>query len=108
MTAREEAFIAFHDANPDVYAAMCHFARQWRRSGRQRIGVDMLLGRVRWEMSIVTHRVDEFKISNDHKPFYARLIMYQEPDLDGVFVLKKAEASGADEFIARLRAADRS
>lgn len=108
MTAREEAFIAFHDANPDVYAAMCHFARDWRRRGRPHIGVDMLLGRVRWEMSIRTNRVDEFKISNDHKPFYARLIMYQEPDLEGVFVLKKADTSGADQFIARLRAADQT
>ena len=84
MITLEEKFLVFNRANPDVLQNMVYFARQWRerRGHAAQIGVCNLLERVRWE-------VDSPRISNNHKPFYARYIMDNYPDLDGIFELRK-------------------
>ena len=92
LTGKAQRFEQFHKDNPHVYREMCRFAREWMSRGGTRLGVDMLLGRVRWEVSTPTTGI-EYKIANDHKPFYARLMMYQEPDLAGLFETRPAEAN---------------
>ncbi|VBA53488.1 hypothetical protein [Mycobacterium pseudokansasii] len=81
-----------------MYDALVYFARQWvSRTGRHRLGVANLYERARWELAITTDDRDD-KLSNNHRAFYARLIMAQEPDLDGLLVLRPSEA---DEWIEK-------
>jgi hypothetical protein len=44
---------------------------------------------------------DEFKVNNDYAAYYARLIMWQEPDLGGFFQLRSAP--DADQWIALIK-----
>jgi hypothetical protein len=88
----EQDFWKFHLNHPEVFKALVYFARQWRQNrGPDSIcGVCALYERVRWEMWFQS--LDDNpppKLSNNHKPFYARLIMDRCPDLEGIFKLKR-------------------
>jgi hypothetical protein len=96
-TPKARAFMRFHDANPHVYDAMVRYSRELKARGKNKIGVEIILGRVRWDFTVSTVGDSEYKISNNHKPFYARLIMHREADLAGLFELREAEA---DDWIA--------
>lgn len=89
-------FEEFHRDNPLVYATLCSLARQWlARTGRHKLGINSLVERVRWEIAMRTNDPD-FKINNNYAPYYARLIMATESDLDGLFELR---TSAADEWM---------
>lgn len=85
----ERAFWEFHFKNPLVYELLLKFARQWKQFGGGVCGIHFLIERVRWEISIQTKGDGVFKINNNHAPFYARLIMVNEPDLVGIFRLRR-------------------
>lgn len=86
----EVAFWKFHNANPDVYRLLVKFALQWRhkRGPDAVMGIGQLFERVRWEISLTTVG-DKFKLNNNHRAFYSRLIMECNPDLNDVFRLRK-------------------
>lgn len=92
-----ERFEEFHADNPNVYGTLVRLAREWvKRTGRHKLGIATLFERARWEIALVTND-PEFKLNNNWRAFYARLIMSQEPDLADLFDLR---ASEADEWIA--------
>ena len=86
----EEKFLEFHAKHPEVYAALSKFAYQWRdRKGPDaRLGIKMVIERVRWELSLGA-KDETPRLNNNHSAFYARLLMAREPALDGIFFLKK-------------------
>ena len=86
---KEKDFWKFHEANPRVYKLLVDYARRWRRANPSvPVGIDLLYARIRWDFNIRTTATG-IKLSNNHKPYYARLIMEKNPDLKGVFVTKK-------------------
>jgi len=87
----EQAFWKFHEANPTVYETLVRYAREWKRYNpiSKPVGIDLLYARIRWDFSVATTTPNKFKLSNNHKPYYARLIMVKEPQLKGIFVTKK-------------------
>lgn len=87
----EEAFRAFHAANPHVYDELVKLARQARRRGVGRIGIGMLFEVLRWRVALRTGG-DEFKLNNNYRSYYARLMMLREPDLAGVFETRQLHA----------------
>lgn len=90
-----EKFEQFHADNPVVYATLCSLAREWvARTGRP-AGIGQLTERCRWEIAMRTND-PQFKINNNYRPYYARLIMISEPDLTGIFELRP---SAADEWM---------
>lgn len=87
-----ERFADFHAKSPQVYSTLVALARQWvRATGRRRVGVKALFERARWELALNTSDPD-FKLNNSYAPFYARLIMAQEPDLLGLFETRTSAA----------------
>lgn len=93
-----EQFEQFHDENPRVYTVLVTLAREWiRRTGHHKLGIATLFERARWEIAIATNDPD-FKLNNNYRAFYARLLMRQETDLAGMFELRRSEA---DEWLAR-------
>lgn len=89
-----ERFLEYHAANPHVCDLLVHYARQARAAGRQRVGMQMLLERVRWYATVeVADPTSDFRINNDYGAHYARLIMAEYPDLDGVFELRELRAA---------------
>lgn len=87
----EQAFWVFHYANPQVYAELVMLARRAVRRGVHRIGIGMLFEVLRWRVALRTQG-DEFKLNNNYRSYYARLIMSREPDLVGVFETRRLRA----------------
>jgi hypothetical protein len=86
----EERFLEFHRANPQVYRELVRFAREAKRYGKHVLGIRPLWERVRWELTIVTFDANSSFVFNDHyHSRYARLLMTREPDLRGMFRLRK-------------------
>lgn len=85
-------FEAFHARNPHVYQALADEALDLRqkRPGA-RTGITLLTNAVRWSWLKTTG--DQFRINNDFAPFYARKLMAEYPQLEGVF---ETRASLAD------------
>ena len=85
-----ERFKKFHADNPQVYRNLCRLARDVR-SRRDKISIAVLYEVLRWEHYFITDTDDEFKMCNDYRAPYARLIMKQEPDLAGLFNTKRSK-----------------
>ena len=93
-----ERFEAFHKANPAVFAALRHFALTWvRAKGNQPIGFPAIWERLRWEVSMSTVGGEPWKINNNYRSYYARLLMAREPTLAGLFEVRQ---SPADAWLA--------
>jgi hypothetical protein len=89
MTAIEKKFLAYHHQNPEIYDALVKLARQAKRAGKEKIGIKMLWEVMRWNRFLETNDPDRYKLNNNYPSRYARLIMDQEMDLDGLFDVRK-------------------
>lgn len=93
-------FLEFHTENRSVYSALVEFAFQAKRAGKRKTGMTFLMNRVRWHEEIDTNRTDDFKINDHLSPYYARLIMAEYEELQGMFELR--ETIAADDWIIGL------
>lgn len=84
-------FLEYHAENPAVYTTLRRFAFEAKRAGRPRMSINMLHERVRW-YTTVEAKGDSFKLNNNWRPHYARLLMEQEPELKGFFETRTAHA----------------
>lgn len=83
----------FHLQNPQVYEALVRYAREIRAAGHERVGIELLWNRMRWDWLLRTESRDEFKLNQNFKAWYARRIMEREPDLAGVFETRRRRAA---------------
>ena len=67
-------FIDFHLDNPKVWELYLQFASDMVHHGHKKLSSEMLINRVRWETMFNTTD-KQFKINNNHKPYYARLLL---------------------------------
>lgn len=81
---RFRAFKKFHRENPQVFQVFIRFALQARKS-RRRYGARSIGERVRWYTTIETITNDDYKINNNHWPYYSRLLMLSDPRFTGFF-----------------------
>ena len=88
----EREFWEFHNKHPEVYHQLTRLARQWRANGRAKLGIATIYEVLRWNSHVNQERDGGFKLNNNHKALYARLIMEREPDLDGVFETRERTA----------------
>lgn len=79
----------FHLKNPQVYEALVGYARQMREAGHERVGIELLWNRMRWDWMLETDHGDDFKLNQNFKAWYARRIMEREPDLAGIFETRR-------------------
>lgn len=84
----QERFEAFHRANPHVYAAYRSAALQLVRQGITQYGIAGLTERLRWDYAIQT-KGEPFKICNDFRSRYARLLAHNEPELKNFFEFRQ-------------------
>lgn len=98
MTLHEK-FEAFHEANPQVYVELVTLARQALKRGYKTYSINSLFEVVRWQRDISPlATTDEFKLNNNFRSRYARLIMEQEPDLAGFFETRQLHTLTAYEI----------
>lgn len=88
----QSRFEAFHAANPEVYDNLVRMARTLVARGRRRIGIAMLFEVLRWNHAVQTIGDADFKLNNNFRSRYARLIAQREPDLARVFETRELKA----------------
>jgi hypothetical protein len=88
----EQAFWRFHTENPQVYRELVVLARRARSRGVDRLGIGMLFEVLRWRHTLRTGG-DEFKLNNNYRSYYSRLIMLTEADLTDVFETRRLHAA---------------
>lgn len=84
----QERFLKFHEANPEVYKALVRMARRLKATGQDTYSISGIYEVARFDRFISTSG-KPFKLSNDFRSRYARLIMEEEEDLKGFFSLRE-------------------
>ncbi len=86
-----ERFADFHQDHPEVYAALTRLTRQAHDAGARRIGIAQLFEVLRWEwvLSALPASNEAWKLNNDYKSRYSRLIMHREPWAAGMFETRR-------------------
>lgn len=84
----QEDFENYNRNNPAVYNRMVELAYAAKQRGMQRVSIQLILELMRWEeydggVQIASGFKDKFRSR------YARLIMKNNPDLDGLFEVRK-------------------
>ena len=85
---KPDAFIIFHQLNPEVFELLLRLAREMKRDGWAHGSMKLLFERIRWLHAIQT-RGDVYKLNNNYTAFYARTLMAAAPELDGFFRLRE-------------------
>jgi len=88
-------FYRYHEKNPRVAKWFLDAARLKQQRG-ERYGIGALTEDIRWDIEKGTIKTEGFKISNDVRACYARLVLMRDPSLCGLFALKP---SGADDLL---------
>lgn len=91
-----EAFLRFHAENPHVYAELVKLAIRAHSRGVRKIGIGMLFEVLRWGHLMHTGG-DDFKLNNNYRSYYARLILAHHPELDGIFELRRLHGRGLQD-----------
>jgi hypothetical protein len=83
----EDMFQDFHEGNPRIYVELVTLARRWKAVGHRACGIGMLFEVLRWRKGLLTTDANspEFRLNNNYRSRYARLIMRREADLEGIF-----------------------
>ena len=82
-----EKFRDYHEQNPDLYRLLERFALEAGKV-RTRFSIWMIANRARWYSTVETQGSD-YKISNDYLAMYSRLIVINNPHLEGMFQFKR-------------------
>jgi len=84
-------FEKFHADNPSVYDNLVRLAREFRRKGsnhNRKMGIAMLYETLRWNYYMNVETEEEYKLPNEFRAPYSRLVMDQEPDLQDAFTIR--------------------
>lgn len=87
-------FEKFDGENPRLWALFCRFCDQAITAGRRKLGVSLIIERIRWEVFITTKSDDDFKINNNHRAYYARKWLATHPEYPGFFEIRRVRKSG--------------
>jgi hypothetical protein len=88
----QQRFEEFHAEHPEVYDKLCELARAVKARGFNQMGIALLYERARWFYTFEIANTD-YKLSNDFRSRYARLIMQREPDLADFFTTRELTAA---------------
>jgi len=87
-----DAFRVFHAENPHVYAELRAGALRLHHAGWKHFGIARLYEGLRYQRALETTAKD-WKLDNNFRALYARLLMEQEPELEGFFELRQRTAA---------------
>ena len=81
----------FHKDHPRVYNLITRYALEGIKRGRKNGSINQIFEVIRWN-HYTGSESEEFKLSNSHRAFYARLFMQENPEYDGFFRTNKSKA----------------
>ncbi|MEU0722892.1 hypothetical protein [Streptomyces sp. NPDC006140] len=80
-------FEAFHRLNPWVLRALERLTADYLERGATRVGIGMLFEVLRWRYATVTEG-DEFRLNNNFRSRYVRLLIERHPQWAHVFEVR--------------------
>jgi hypothetical protein len=83
----QEKFERFHNENPQVYQKLREIGLWCRRQGKT-MGIGAMYEILRWQFGIQTTG-SPYKLDNDFRSRYSRLLMQSEPELEGFFRIRE-------------------
>lgn len=83
----EERFWAYHRAHPECYAKLVAACRNVLAAGRTHWSIDGAFEVVRY-FRYIRPDAEAYRLNNNYRALYARLIMQREPDLAGFFEVR--------------------
>ena len=87
----DERFTRWITANPHVLKVFIKFALEARNRGREQVGRQLIVERMRWEWMGKTEE-DDFKMNNSYTSRLVRLAIKTCPELDGMFELRELKS----------------
>lgn len=93
MTKLEKAFEKFDKENPIFWNLFENFALELAYSGRRHLSASLIVERIRWETSVTN--TEEYKISNNHRAYYARKFNKEYADKPYAFILRPLKTKKA-------------
>lgn len=96
----QQRFEAFHEANPRILDAIIQIARDAKREHGYRVwSINGVFEILRYSkkyrnlrMQLKISQADGFRLNNDYRAFYVRLVERAAPELEGFFEKRKSEA----------------
>ena len=84
-------FERFHAKHPDVYDELLRVCRVWKRHSSLRWSVDAAYQIIRWERVIagLSDPHEAYKLNDHYRSRYSRLLMRENPELEGLFKLRE-------------------
>ncbi len=89
MSTHAQAADEWMRNNPGVMKSLAHFAQTAKNAGRTKLGISMLIERVRW-YGTVEQRDKDYKINNNHRAYIARELMNRHHELVDFFDVRRA------------------
>ena len=86
MTVYETDFNIYHRRNPSVYSKLLELSLRLKRVGASKYGMKALFEILRFNPLLQSDK--KFELNNNLAPYYARLLMKNEPSLDGFFRIR--------------------
>lgn len=80
-------FEAFHEFNPWVLRALEKLTADYLKRGHTRVGIGMLFEVLRWRYAAATEG-DEFRLNNNFRSRYVRLLIERHPEWAPVFEVR--------------------
>lgn len=80
-------FETFHQLNPWVLRALETLTADYLKRGARRVGIGMLFEVLRWRYVAATEG-DEFRLNNNYRSRYVRLLIERHPDWAQAFEVR--------------------
>jgi hypothetical protein len=86
----EQRFLDYHMAHPEVYRKLVEYAHIAKARGYAQLGIGYLWEIIRWQENVAGTK-EKYKMSNDYRAHYSRMIMREESGLAGFFTTRQLE-----------------
>lgn len=92
----QEKFEKFHQDNPQILFLILRNIEAVKRAGLQHYSINGIFERIRWHVSVELRGVDcePYKLNNNYRSRYVRLIEEKFPELRGFFETRTLADNG--------------
>lgn len=84
MATIQEKFEEFHKQNPKIYLLLKKFSKKIMERGYDTYSINAVFERIRWHVEVDTAG-DSFKMNNNYRSRYARMLMEENPEFEGLY-----------------------
>lgn len=93
-TDMADGFLSYHAANPHIADELERLALDLVNHGHEKIGMGMLFEVLRWHYALSSHTCEPFKLNNNYRAFYSRMLEHRHEKLVGVFNMRRSVSDG--------------